>query len=443
MSATVKPVETNFLSGTTGALALAANPSRAYLQLQNKDTGLITYKFGANFLANASAVQKIMFSAPPTAGTWTVTFGASTSAAMQFNANAATVTAALEAMASIGAGGIVVTGDYTAGLTCTFAGEKANMPQALLTVTTTLLTNSAVQSNAIQSIAFSEPPTAGTFKVSFGADTTAALNFDISATDLMTALNALTAVNNGISALTQDGTTKDFSVTMGGASLRYAAQALLVISESTLTGEADLATAIYVLQSAVAPVKGTFKLSDGTGVTAALNYDCTAAQVQAALEALATIGAGNVVVAGIDLVNGFTIAYGGTLANTEVAELIVYPLALDGMDLNTLQGDTLDTDDVDAGLDESGAGGVGLTIAVDTAGHGVNDITTTVATTVAGGAPGPVTAVVTTITTGVLVTNDGVDISTKAGQLWDAEVPTEALYIKSANSSAAVTILEG
>lgn len=68
------------------------------------------------------------------------------------------------------------------------------------------------------------------------------------------------------------------------------------------------------------PTGGTFTLTSGTA-TSALPYNATAAQVQAALEALASVGAGNVVVSGTSISdsNGLDVTWIGTLQGTTKA----------------------------------------------------------------------------------------------------------------------------
>lgn len=75
---------------------------------------------------------------------------------------------------------------------------------------------------------------------------------------------------------------------------------------------------------------GTFKLRYGQGVTAALNYNATAAAVQSALEALSGIGAGNVVCSGGPLpTTPITIEFVGNLFNTAQPLLIPQDVSTD------------------------------------------------------------------------------------------------------------------
>ncbi|MDT8299987.1 MAG: flagellar hook-basal body complex protein [Sedimentisphaerales bacterium] len=68
---------------------------------------------------------------------------------------------------------------------------------------------------------------------------------------------------------------------------------------------------------------GTFTLSFGGQTTGALTWDDTAADIQTALEALSTIGAGNIVCAGGPLPAGVTATFAGTLAGQDAALITV------------------------------------------------------------------------------------------------------------------------
>jgi hypothetical protein len=70
----------------------------------------------------------------------------------------------------------------------------------------------------------------------------------------------------------------------------------------------------------------SYTITFGGQTTDSIDDDATAAQVQAALEALSTIGAGNVLVTGGPLASGaFTVTFRGDLANTNVAAMTTTP----------------------------------------------------------------------------------------------------------------------
>ncbi len=434
MSSSVVPVETDFVAQPTGAQALPANPARAYLQIQNQSGGVITYKFGSNFHTPVNEVQHVAFNRVPTGGTWTLSKGPNT-AALGYNDNAGTIQAALEALASIGANNVTVAGDYTAGFTITLIGALAAMPVGLLVLTSALVDSTAA-SNAIQAINFDQPPTAGTFKVAFIGEPTGDLGFDVTATQLKSALNLLSDINGGVSATAQDGTTKDFSVTMGAAPLASAAQPLLTLVSSTLVGSANQATQVQTLYGTPAPIRGTFQLSNGLQTSAALNYDCAAADIQAALVAMSSIGAGGVTVAGASFAAGFVITSAGTKVNSVQPTLFVVN--------QQLQADNLNTDVTDGlALDEIDPEDVKLSMALTVLGHGTDSVAVSFATTTPGGASAAVQTTISLTTAGQAAGSDGIDIQVAQGELFDAECPTDSLWIKSVGANAPVTILEG
>lgn len=70
----------------------------------------------------------------------------------------------------------------------------------------------------------------------------------------------------------------------------------------------------------------SFTLTYAGQTTTSIDDDATAAQVQAALEALSNIGEGNVLVTGGPLGTGpFTVTFRGDLANTNVAQMTATP----------------------------------------------------------------------------------------------------------------------
>lgn len=86
-------------------------------------------------------VQALSLTGTPTGGTFTVSYEGSTSGNIAFNANAAAVQAALEAMASIGTGNVTATGGpLPAAVNVTFTGTFAGIDASTITLGTNALT---------------------------------------------------------------------------------------------------------------------------------------------------------------------------------------------------------------------------------------------------------------------------------------------------------------
>ena len=83
--------------------------------------------------AEHDEVQTVTVTGSPTGGTFTLTFGANTTSTIAFNASAATVQAALVALASVGAGNASVTGSNGGPWTVEFISGKGNASQSLIT----------------------------------------------------------------------------------------------------------------------------------------------------------------------------------------------------------------------------------------------------------------------------------------------------------------------
>lgn len=95
-----------------------------------------------------------------------------------------------------------------------------------------------------------------------------------------------------------------------------------------LTG-ADVAE-VQSLATTGTPTGGTFKLNFRDAVTGTIQWNSAAAAVQAALEALPTIGAGGVVCAGGPLPTAVTITFANQLAGQNVPQLAATSVALTG-----------------------------------------------------------------------------------------------------------------
>lgn len=147
--------------------------------------------------------------------------------------------------------------------------------------------------------------TGGTFTLTILGQTTSALAFNITKANLQTALQALSSVGSGNVLVTgtdggQSGT--PFILTFAGA---------LANVPITVTGNsASLTGGTHTLTIASA--------TPGVGIA----FNATAATIQSALQALSTIGTGNVTVTG-SVGGPFTVTFTGTLAKQGVALLTV------------------------------------------------------------------------------------------------------------------------
>lgn len=104
------------LFGSPGTLV----PDTAQFSVINSPTSVFKLNAPVTLAAGQNCVQKIAFSAVPTAGTWQVALGGTETALLAYNANAAAVQAAIQGLEF--ASGCTVTGNYTSGFTITFHG---------------------------------------------------------------------------------------------------------------------------------------------------------------------------------------------------------------------------------------------------------------------------------------------------------------------------------
>ncbi len=120
-------------------------------------TAMLAYAYGsASYTAGtpANEAQTLTISGAPTGGTFTITLNfegvTDTTTAIAYNANAATVQAALESLKNIKAGNIAASGTLSGGMTLTFQNDLAKADIALMT-TTDSLTGGTAPASAIVS----------------------------------------------------------------------------------------------------------------------------------------------------------------------------------------------------------------------------------------------------------------------------------------------------
>ena len=182
----------------------------------------------------------------------------------------------------------------------------------------------------IQTITIGNAPTGGTFTLTFSGQTTGNLAYNATAAAIQTALTGLASIGSGNCTVTgPDG--GPWRTQFGGT---LAAQNLTAITgnRGSLTG-GTAAITIETLQdgqtgtnavqtlSLQSVTAGTFTLTFSGATTTNIAYNATAATVQASLEALSTIGTGNVTATGGALPAAVTLTFTGNLAAKAVPPL--------------------------------------------------------------------------------------------------------------------------
>lgn len=119
------------LFGTAGTVVPGTTTQ---FMVQGSPIGIFQLDAAVTLLAGQSSIQHIAFSLVPTVGQWQLSLNGHTTTLLAYNANAAAVQTAIQALQF--ASGCTVTGDYTAGFTINFlgAGTGGFMVQPLFQV---------------------------------------------------------------------------------------------------------------------------------------------------------------------------------------------------------------------------------------------------------------------------------------------------------------------
>lgn len=317
----------------------------------------VTVETATEGSAAVNEKQRIVLPGPPTGGTFTLTFDGQTTGAIAYNASAATVTAALVALSNIGAADVTTTlnaaqdwtVEFVAGLAATnvplMTGNGASLTGAgSIAVATT--TQGAVGTNEVQTVAV--PDTTTLWSIIFGGDSSAfhVSPTTVSAATLQASLEGMASIGAGNISVSKvdDGTTTTFTLTFTGA-LGYQNVAECTVTgtdvtvDTTTEGSASGTNEVQTITINNAPTGGTFTLTFSGQTTAAQPYNETDANVQADLEALSTIGAGNITVVrtGSGTLSApyvYTCTFAGTLAQTDVAQITATATSLTGGAVN-------------------------------------------------------------------------------------------------------------
>lgn len=303
-------------------------------------------------------VQKLTSSIDPTAGTFKINFRGAQTAAIAFDADAATVQAALRAVDGMET--VTVTGGPfgTADFVVTFH-DMGNVP--LLVVNTTNLTGLV---DEVQTLTPSAVPTAGTFIINYRGESTAEIDFDADAADVQAALRLIP----GLEAVTvADGPFADGAFTVTFPAMGDVDALTVSDGETPLTDTDDAAVTVAVAEdtkgialdevqtitASIVPTAGTFKINYGSESTADIAFGANAAAVQAALRLIPGLSAVTVT--------------GGPLATADY--VVTFP-AMGDVSLLTITSAM------------TGAGSAAVTVTADeTTQGGVNPVTVATETT--------------------------------------------------------------
>lgn len=281
-------------------------------------------------------VQRITIAGSPSQGSFTLTFGGQTTQAIAYNASAADVESALEALSPIGTGNVSCTGGSLPGtpVDVEFVGDLAATNVAAMTINDNSLKTSVTTTtagdpgtNEVQRLTTTPAAVAGTFTLTYDGQTTSSIAYNASASDIQTALIALSNLAPGDVVCT-GGPINSAQVLVTFGSLLAATNVPAITASSSLTGASPTELTVTTTTEGAAPSNevqrvtlgngpegGTFTLTHSATTSAAIAYNASAATVQTALNGM---GIASFFVSGS---NGgpWTIIFDGALAGTNVS----------------------------------------------------------------------------------------------------------------------------
>lgn len=294
--------------------------------------------------------QQVTLAGPPTGGTFTLAFDGQTSGAIAYDASAATVQAALEALSNIAPGDVVVTGNATGPYIVEFKGTYRGIDVPLLIGVGSSLTGGAAgtvlldtQGRAGTPLIYRVTPVAGgtsTFEMQFRGSAYQFFPKNATAAELQALMESVYGADIVPGDIIVTKPTSSWLIEFAGQWL-YQESGLPgpYLTENTTPDavtievyqEGDPTTVNEVQTASLlnGPTGGTFTLTFRGATTAAIAYNASAAVVDAALEPLGTIGAGQVAVTG-SAGGPWDVEFTGTLAGTDVTLMSISTAGLTG-----------------------------------------------------------------------------------------------------------------
>lgn len=326
-------VRDGYSNGTNTPTTTAIEPvTETDIALSNMDSAVpdpavstgVSVKFGSDTQeytvtartlgGGTNEIQSVEIDDDVNTGNFTLTYAGYTTGSIPYNASAAVVEAALEALNSVGLGAVSVSGTAPIWVV-TFQGTLASTDVALMTgtdvdmgggsavdveLTETVAGVDAV--DEIQILTATVALTVGVYTLTLLGETTQNISFDATAIEVEMALESLDAVAVGEASVVDSGSwpaiNETLTVTFSGA-LAGTDIALITVGEGGLTGDITVTedtkgvagvAEVWTIGINDSVTGGTFTLTETTE-TVPILYNATAAVIEAALEALASISA--------------------------------------------------------------------------------------------------------------------------------------------------------
>lgn len=194
-----------------------------------------------------------------------------------------------------------------------------------LDITIATTTQGVVPVSEVQKLSYSATPASGTFKITIGAETTGALNWNDSNATIETAIEAFTAITAvtitgsfaaGHTITFDDPVAPITQITITDNLLLDGGAAAITVTPTTLTEGVTGVPEVQTISFSAVPTVGEFTLNIDTEITAAVNYTQGAPELKAAIEALPSIT--TVTVTG-NFTTGFTVTFDAPVAPIEQA----------------------------------------------------------------------------------------------------------------------------
>jgi hypothetical protein len=202
----------------------------------------------------------ITLTGTPTGGTFLLLFGDDTTTPLAYNATASTVQTALTALASIGGGVggtnevqvVTLTGATAGTFTLTYSGQTTgaiayNASAAAVQTALQALSNIGAGTSgtyATQELTINGAATGGTFTLSFGGQTTSGIAYNAAASAVQSALQALSSIGSGNATVEAGQAGGPYNITFAGTLV--GPRSLITASAAGLTGGAGANSEILV-----------------------------------------------------------------------------------------------------------------------------------------------------------------------------------------------------